>query len=293
MLSKKILAQIQHLQLKAGHMVTDALAGEYSSAFKGSGMEFEKVREYCVGDDIRGIDWNVTARMSSPYVKVFREERELTLMLLVDCSNSLDFGTKSTFKNEKAAELAGILAFLAIKNHDKVGLILFSDHVEKVILPKKGKAHIWNLIKTVLTHESTGGQTRIDHALVFFNKMQKRKCLSFLISDFWQEGSLDTLKHVAKRHDMVCVSIADPFESQIVNCGFVEFKDLESGENVLVDTSDAKAQKFFEGQWEKLKKQREHEFIKNGIDHFWIETHKSSMNPLVKFIRGRERKGLR
>ena len=179
MLNPEIIKQIKYIQLKAGRLVTDALAGEYSSAFKGLGMEFDKVREYHAGDDTRSIDWNVTARMNDPYVKVYREERELTIMLLVDVSASLGFGTSGRFKNEIAAELAAVLAFLATKNNDKVGLVLFSDHVEQYISPQKGRSHIWRIIRSVLTHKSQGTKTRIDTALSHFLRVCKRKTTAF------------------------------------------------------------------------------------------------------------------
>ena len=185
MLSPEIIKQIRHIQFKAGHLVTDALAGEYSSAFKGLGMEFDKVREYTEGDDVRTIDWNVTARMNQPFVKVYREEREMTLMLMVDVSASLNFGTTRKFKNEIAAELAAILAFLATKNNDKVGLIVFSDHVEQFMPPQKGRAHIWRIIRAVLTHKSHGRTTDIKCAFDFLAKVSPRKSMCFLLSDFY------------------------------------------------------------------------------------------------------------
>ena len=293
MLPQDIIKQIRHIQLKAGRLVTDALAGEYSSVFKGIGMEFEKVREYVESDDIRAIDWNVTARMNAPFVKIFREERELTLMLLVDVSPSLVFGTTGKFKNEVAAELAAVLAFLAIKNNDKVGLILFSDHVEQVIPPKKGRSHIWRIIRSVLTHKSQGKKTDINGALDYLANMRSRKSMCFLLSDFHTTGFETSLRQVSKRHELVCVGISDLRESMIASCGVVEFVDAETGELCVLDTSHAQVKKIFKEN-RKLSVEKLIKLLRSyKMDYFEVSTHESVISPLVRYMRQRERKLLR
>ena len=238
MISPELRKQIKALQLKAGHDVTDMLAGEYISAFKGRGMEFDEVREYFPGDDVRAIDWNVTARMGQPFIKVFREEREMTLMLMVDVSRSLYFGTQAKSKVEMAAELAAILAFLAINNNDRVGVILFSDHVEQYIPPKKGRAHIWNIIRSVLTHEPAGHDTDLEGAISHYLKVTKRRSLCFLISDFIANNYDRKLIQLASRHDLVCVDIEDPREEKWIDAGLIAIQDSESGEELILDSGD-------------------------------------------------------
>jgi uncharacterized protein (DUF58 family) len=290
MLSQDIIKQIRHIQLKAGRLVTDALAGEYSSAFKGLGMEFEKVREYVEGDDVRMIDWNVTARMNTPFVKIFREERELTLMLLIDVSSSLEFGTSGKFKNELAAELAAVLAFLAIKNNDNVGLIIFSDHVEQFIPPQKGRAHVWRIIRTVLTHQSKGKKTDINTAFDYLVKVCRKKSMCFLLSDFHTRGFEKSLSRLSKRHEIICVSIADIREEVLASCGVVEFIDAETDELIVLDTSDPKTRKFFEEDQILQTEQFVHLLRSYGVDYFEVTTHESVMSPLVRYMRKRERR---
>ncbi|TWW07836.1 DUF58 domain-containing protein, partial [Planctomyces bekefii] len=238
MLSPEVLKQIRGLELKAGHLVTEAMAGNYVSAFKGRGMEFDEVREYVPGDDIRSIDWNVTARMRQPFVKVLKEEREQTLMLMVDVSPSQMFGTTGRKKQEMAAEMAAVLAFLAIRNNDKVGLVVFSDHVEEFIPPKKGRGHVFRIISTVLTHQGSGKTTDINQALQYTMQMLNRKSLLFVISDFWAKGFEQQLKMAGRRHDVVCVRTLDPIEAELPRVGFLALRDLETGEEVIVDSSD-------------------------------------------------------
>lgn len=291
MLSKEIIAQIRRIQLKAGHLVTDALAGEYSSAFKGLGIELEKVRDYIVeGDDVRAIDWNVTARMNAPFVKVYKEERELTVMLMVDVSASLRFGTSGRFKSETAAELAAILAFLATKNNDKVGLILFSDHVEQYIPPQKGRAHIWRLIRSILTHNSTSRTaTNIKSATDFMGRMAKRKTMCFLLSDFYCDHFEKALPQLASRHDLVCVGIHDEKEKSFESCGVLSLRDAETGEEMILDTTSSAFRSQFKKEREDegealLKKLRKHK-----VDYFEVSTSESPIQPLVRYIRKRER----
>ncbi len=290
MLSSKIIQQIRHIELKAGRLVTDALAGEYVSVFRGMGMEFEKVREYDPGDDVRTLDWNVTARMNAPYVKVFREERELTLMLLVDVSRSQSFGSCGTFKSEVATELAAILAFLATKNNDKVGLIIFSDHVEQFIPPKKGRAHVWRIIRQIFTHKSKGKTTEMKAALDYFNNVCRRKSMCFLLSDFYAENYQKSLELAAHRHDLVCVQIKDPRERELAHSGLVTLQDAESGQSIVVDSSDRKFRKAFADAMEAEDKKRRDFFRRNKIDIFEVQTPESVVNPLIRYLHYRERR---
>ncbi len=290
MLSQDVLKQIRGIQLRAGHLVTDALAGNYLSAFKGRGMEFDEVREYVPGDDVRAIDWNVTARMSSPYVKVLREERELTLMLMVDVSPSLVFGTAARQKHELAAELAAVLAFLAIRNNDKVGLIAFSDHIEQFIPPKKGRGHVWNIIRSVLTHRGSGRSTDVAGALDYMMNMADRKCMCFLISDFWAHGYEKQLKHVARRHDFIAVRIGDQRELTLPPAGIVAFQDAETGEEILVDTSDKSVLRAYASAAADREKTLQTLFRRNAIDHFTVSTDGNVTAPLMGYLRGRERR---
>ncbi len=289
MLSKEIIQQIKQIQLKAGHLVTEALSGEYSSAFKGLGMEFDKVREYTAGDDVRTIDWNVTARMNQPFVKVFREERELTIMLLVDVSGSLQFGTTKRMKNELAAELAAVLAFLATKNNDKVGLILFTDHVEQYIPPQKGRSHVWRIIREVLTFEGQKKSTNISSALDFLMQVTKRRCSCFLLSDFCTSGYEQSLKFASKRHDLTCISFLDKGETALSDCGIVELFDAESQENITVNTSSQSIRDHFSQFYKNSTDARQNLFFRLGLDHFSVSTTDSVVTPLLKYIRRRER----
>lgn len=290
MLSPKLIKQIRNIEIKAGRLVTDALAGEYVSAFRGVGMEFDKVREYEAGDDVRTIDWNVTARVNVPYVKIFREERELTLMLIVDVSPSQAFGSTGKFKHETATELAAVLAFLATKNNDKVGLILFSDHVEQFIPPKKGRSHVWRIIRQVLTHRGKGQRTDMKGALDYFNQVCKRKSMCFLLSDFCVENYEKSLELAAHRHDLICVDIKDAREQEVPASGLIQFQDSETGENLLVDTSDPNFRKEFTEMVRKVEKKRLDFFRRHKIDFFSVNTEDSVVQPLIRYMHLRERR---
>lgn len=290
MLSKDIIAQIKRIQLKAGHLVTDALAGEYSSAFKGLGIELEKVREYIEGDDVRSIDWNVTARMNAPFVKVYKEERELTLMLMIDVSSSLHFGSTGRLKNETAAELAAILAFLATKNNDKVGLVIFSDEVEHYIRPQKGRAHIWRIIREILTHKpKPGAGTDIKSACDFVARISKRKTMCFMLSDFYCEDYEKPVSQMSRRHDLVCIGVHDQLEEKLPNFGLFSVLDAESGETVTLDAYSKGFKSRFEREQELQKKNFIKFLRKNKVDYFEVSTGGSPINPLVQYIRKRER----
>lgn len=241
MLRADLLRQIKRLELKAGRVARVALGGEYTSAFKGQGMEFDEVREYVPGDDVRLIDWNVTARMNHPYVKVFREERSQTVMLAVDTSASLDFGTRGRPKREVAAEVAAVLAFLAIRTNDKVGLVLFSDRVERYIPPKKGRGHVWGIIRAILGEP---GATRVARptnfgvALDFLSRASRRRSLCVVVSDFLGEVPDRAWRLAARRHELVAIRVTDPFERSMPDVGLIEFEDAETGSRAVVDTGD-------------------------------------------------------
>ena len=237
MIPREILKQVRLLEITTRGLVNDVFSGEYHSVFKGRGMSFAEVREYRYGDDIRGIDWNVTARTGSPHVKVFEEERELTLMLVVDVSASAHFGTRARLKSELAAELCGVLAFSAIKNNDKVGLILFSDRIERFVPPRKGRRHALRVLRELLYHPAEGTGTDIAGALEYLARVTRRRAVAFLVSDFLAEGYERALSVAARRHDLVAVRVGDVREAEIPPMGLVEFEDPETAERVVVNTS--------------------------------------------------------
>lgn len=290
MFPPELLSRIRRLELKAGHLASDMLQGEYASAFKGRGWEFDEVREYRVGDDLRSIDWNVTARMGHPYVKVFREEREMTLMLLVDVSSSLFFGSGAQAKHELAAEFAAVLAFLAIRHQDKVGLILFSDHVEHYVPPSKGRAHVWSIIRSVLGHKAKGQGTDLEGALRYFLNVRKRRCLTFLISDFWADDYVSRLRQLAARHELVCTRVIDPRERRMPDVGLLLLEDQESGERVLLDASSPDVQL----RWEAQQRQRLETWQASvrgmGASPLLLPTEEGSVEALHRFLREREAK---
>jgi uncharacterized protein (DUF58 family) len=289
-LSPELLQRIKAIQIKTNYLVNDIMAGEYVSAFKGRGMEFSEVREYQPGDDVRLIDWNVTARMNQPFIKEFKEERELTLMLLVDVSSSGEFGSAGKLKNEISAEIASILAFAAIKNNDKIGLIVFSDKIEHTIPPKKGKAHIWNIIRTILNFKPEGKGTSISLPLEYLLNVQKRKATAFLISDFQDVNYEDKLKLAKQKHDLVAISITDPREEALPDVGLIQLEDAESGETLLVDTSDSQMTQQYAKQFQRKREKRKTFFQSIGIDIIEINTNKSLTDPIIRYFKLREKK---
>ena len=289
-LSPELLQRIKAIQVKTNYLVNDIMAGEYVSAFKGRGMEFSEVREYQPGDDVRLIDWNVTARMNQPFIKEFKEERELTLMLLVDVSSSGGFGTAEKLKNEVSAEIASILAFAAIKNNDKIGLVIFSDKIECTIPPKKGKAHIWNIIRSILNFKPEGKRTNLSLPLEYLLKIQKQKATAFLISDFQNDGYETTLKQAKQKHDLVAISVTDPREETLPDVGLIELEDAESGETLLVDTHDKEMTKEYANQFQKKRALRKTYFSSIGIDTIEILTNRSLTDPIIRYFKMREKK---
>ncbi|MDY6862205.1 MAG: DUF58 domain-containing protein [Thermodesulfobacteriota bacterium] len=290
MISTELFKQIQNIHIRTKYLVNDVLAGEYESTFKGRGMEFEEVREYQPGDDIRLIDWNVTARMGHPFVKVYHEERELTVMLLVDVSSSGKFGSFKKLKNEVSAEIAAILAFSAVHNNDKVGLIIFSDTVEKFIPPKKGNNHVWLVIKEVLSHEAMHKGTDINQALEFLYRVISRRAVCFFISDFLTTGFEKTFKIVSKKHDLIPISIIDPREMDIPAVGIIEFEDAEKGEVVYINTNDKNVRMGIKRAWNKKIKEREDLFKLSGVDHITIHTERPYVEPIFRFFKRREKR---
>lgn len=282
MITRELLRQVKLLQIKAGHLVTADISGAYLSALKGRGMEFDEVREYHVGDDVRRIDWNVTARAGSPYVKVFREERELTLMLLVDVSRSLEFGTGDRLKKEVCAEISALLALLATRNNDKVGVILFSDHVEHYIPPRKGRGHIWNIIQSVLAHQTSGRGTSLGTAFSFLQKTATRRTQCFVLSDFLDHEYEQSLGQLRSRHSVTLIKIRDARETQLPRMGVVALEDLETGAAVVWNTDAPDWQSAWRGDNEV----REARFHKNmrrwGLDYIEIDTGRSAIQPLLR-----------
>ena len=290
MIPKELAKKIRYLQIYTSKAVNDSLAGEYESVFKGRGMEFEEVREYQVGDEIRSIDWNVTARTGEPYVKLFVEERELTVMFLVDLSASGAFGSTRQIKNEVAAELCALLAFSAIKNNDKVGLIVFTDQVEMFIPPAKGTTHVLRLIRELLSFTPRQGKTDISAGIEYLGRVTDKKSVVFLISDFLGEGFEKQMRVLAKRHDLIAVSVTDPREVMMPNVGLIQLEDAETGEVVLIDTGSAAFRKQYEGLGSERQDWLRKSFRAMDVDHIEIYTGKDYVVDLVRFFRTRERR---
>ena len=290
MIPKEILKKVKRIEITTRGMVNDVFSGEYHSVFKGRGMEFSEVREYQIGDDIRTIDWNVTARMGHPFVKIFEEERELTVMLLVDVSSSGNFGTYERMKGEIAIEICALLAFSAIKNNDKVGLIIFTDKIEKFIPPKKGKSHVLRVLRELLYHEPQGTQTDIAEALEYLNRVTKRRSVVFLVSDFINTGYEKALQIANRRHDMVAITVTDPREVELPDVGFIELEDAETGEVVLLDTSYSEVRSVYAKQSSQDILTRNKLFKSINVDHIDIQTDKDYIEPLIRFFRMRAKR---
>lgn len=290
MLSTELLKQVRRLHIHTRRLVYDVFAGEYHSAFKGRGMEFAEVREYTSGDDVRTIDWNVTARFGQPYVKQYVEERELTVMLLVDLSASGQFGSVQKLKMEIATELCGVLALSAITNHDKVGLILFTDQIEKFIPPQKGKHHVLRLIRDVFSFQPQRRRTDVGLALEYLRRISRRRTVSFLVSDFLATGYATPLRIANRRHDIIPICITDRREDRLPRLGFMTFQDLETGELLLVDTTSAAIRRQYQQRREAAIAQRRQLFRSLGIDAIEIRTDEPYINPLIRFFRQRERR---
>ncbi len=290
MLTKELIKQVRQIEIRTRGLVNQVFSGEYHSVFKGRGMEFSEVREYQFGDDIRNIDWNVTARFGHPYIKVFEEERELTVMLMVDLSGSLIFGSVSKTKQRVAAELSAILAFSALKNNDKVGLILFTDKIERFVPPRKGRTHVLRIIREVLSFAPHGKATDIKGALEYMHNAIKKKSIAFLLSDFMDDGYEKILRIVGKKHDLIGVVLDDIREKEFPKMGLVKLVDAESGAERWIDTSNTKVrQALMFSQREKLQK-RNSLFVSSGLDSIQVTTGEDYVKPLVRFFKLRERR---
>lgn len=283
-LSPELFDKIKAIQIRTQRLVTDVLAGEYESAYKGRGMEFDQVREYQAGDDVRHIDWNVTARMSSPFVKEYREERELTVMLLVDVSSSGAFGTQSAFKNEVAAEIAAVLAYTAIHSNDRVGLIIFSDEVELFIPAKKGRAHVWRVIREILEYRPVGRGTDIQAAVEYMGRVVRRRAVGFLISDFFDSGYQDRLAIAARRHDLTAITLRDVRETEFPDVGLIELEDAETGQVRVVDASRTNAESYRQAAQMEQAALTE-KFRSVGIGQLEIRTDLPYVDALINYFR--------
>jgi uncharacterized protein (DUF58 family) len=288
--TRELLKKVRQIEIKTRGFVNQIFSGEYHSVFKGRGMEFSEVREYQYGDDIRSIDWNVSARFNHPFVKIFEEERELTVMLLVDQSSSGNFGTVKQLKNEIAAEICAVLAFSAIKNNDKVGLIMFTDRIEKFVPPKKGRAHILRIIRELLSFEPTGSGTSIKTALEYFNHVNKKRTIAFLISDFIDDGYEHILRIVSRKHDMIAVELTDPREEDLPGIGLMKLRDAETKQERWIDTSDPLVRATFKSYWHHQRARRKTMFTRSRVDAIPIRVDRPYIRPIVDFFRLRERR---
>ncbi|MCB9189343.1 MAG: DUF58 domain-containing protein [Flavobacteriales bacterium] len=286
--TKELIKKVRKIEIKTKGLSSQVFSGEYHSAFKGRGMAFAEVREYMPGDEIRTIDWNVTARFNTPYVKVFQEERELTMMLLVDISGSSVFGTKNQLKRELIAELCAVLSFSAAQNNDKIGVILFSDQVELFIPPKKGKKHILRIIRELLEFESKSQKTDLALVLRHFNNAIKKKTIAFVISDFIGTSNLEeSLKIVNKRHDVIALQVNDPFEEELPKLGLINVRDAETGETQWINTSSKKARTKWKAEAIARNKKLSNAFRKSGVDFVKIETNRPYIIPLMNLFKRR------
>ncbi|MFT7617219.1 MAG: hypothetical protein ACI97A_000853 [Planctomycetota bacterium] len=291
MIPKEILDKVRRIQILTSRMVTDVMSGHYESVFKGRGMEFSEVRPYQVGDDVRAIDWNVTARTGSPHIKEYVEERELTVMILFDASTSLDVGTQGKTKREIAAELCAVLAFTAVSNNDKVGLIVFTDEVELFVPPKKGKRHVLRVIREILAHETHGRGTDIKGALEYLSRVTKRKTVTFLVSDFLDEGYERDLSIAKRKHDLIAMSISDPAEIELMKVpALLNLIDAESGQEFEVDGWSLGFRRGYAADTAKDRTRRSEIFKRRGIDTVELRTDRDYVKPLMTYFKERERR---
>ncbi len=286
MTSEELLKRVRKIEIKTRKLSKNIFAGEYHSQFKGRGMAFSEVREYQPGDDVRSIDWNVTARLNKPYIKVFEEERELTVMLLVDVSGSRNFGTQTQMKRDMIAEVAATLAFSTIANNDKVGVILFSDKIEKFIPAKKGKTHVLHIIRELLSFEPTSKGTDIAQALQYFANAQKRHCTAFLISDFIGSGAMyQPLMIASNRHEVNAIQIYDHREAELPNVGLVKFHDAETGNDMWVDTAITAVRNNYAQAWRNNQDEIQQLFTRTGVDYVSIRTDEDYVKALMHLFR--------
>jgi uncharacterized protein (DUF58 family) len=284
----ELLKKIRRLEIRTKGLTKHIFSGEYHSAFKGRGMAFSEVRDYQIGDEVRTIDWNVTARYNSPYVKVFEEERELIVMLVIDISGSAAFGSTEKSKKDLALELAAVLAFSAISNNDKVGAIFVSDHVERYIAPEKGRQHALIILRELIEHETKGKGTNLNEGLKFLRNTQKKRSISFVISDFIDNNDfMEGMRVTRKRHDTIAIRISDRGESELPNVGFIRLFNAESGETTWVNSSSQQIRDRFEEQFKTKEQKILKEFKRSGIDSISITTDQDFIPPLIKLFKSR------
>ncbi len=288
--STELLRKVRKIEIRTKGLVNQIFSGEYHSVFKGRGMVFNEVREYQPGDDVRLIDWNVSARFNHPYIKVFEEERELTVVLVVDVSGSGEFGSVQQMKKDIAVELCAVLAFSAIQNNDKVGVILFSDTVEKFIPPKKGRKHILRIIRELLDFKPARRGTNIAEGMRYLSSAIKKRSIAFLISDFLGDGYQDALKIASKKHDLIAVHLFDPREIELPSAGLLRVRDAESGDVNWIDTADARLRESYSRWWKECDKDRTRLFRRCGVDQIEIRIDQSYIKPLMSFFRAREKR---
>lgn len=285
--TQELIKKVRRIEIKTKGLSNHIFSGEYHTAFKGRGMSFSEVRAYQYGDDVRSIDWNVTARLDEPHIKVFEEERELTMMLMVDISRSSFFGSTESFKNQIITEVSAVLSFSAVQNNDKVGVIFFSNKIEKFIPPKKGKSHILRIIRELIETEPENKGTNIAEALQYFNNIQKKRSIVFLLSDFFDKDYQDHLKLVKKKHDLVAMQVYDPIEEQLPNIGLVNSIDAETGENKWLDTSSKKVRETHRQWFEEKISYTKTVMMRAGVDFISLRTDESYVNALLKFFKKR------
>lgn len=290
MIDKELLKQVREIEIRTKGLVNQVFSGEYHSVFKGRGMEFSEVREYQFGDDIRNIDWNVTARFGHPYVKIFEEERELTVIMMVDLSGSLAFGSKEKTKQRVAAEVSAILSFSALKNNDKVGLLLFTDKIEKFVPPRKGRKHVLRIVREVLSFKPEGNRTNLKTALEYLNRAVKKRAIVFLLSDFIDEGYEKILRVVSRKHDLIGLVLEDRREKEIPAIGIMKVIDPETEQEIWIDTSSRVFRQNFFTNTKEIFDRRKYLFRSNKIDSVNIKTGENYIKPLVQFFKLRERR---
>ncbi|MEJ5286776.1 MAG: hypothetical protein CH6_0135 [Candidatus Kapaibacterium sp.] len=283
----ELLRKVRKIEIKTRKLSQNIFSGQYHSVFKGQGIAFSEVREYQIGDDVRLIDWNVTARFNHPFVKVFEEERELTLVLLIDVSGSESFGTRETFKRNLIAEVSAVLSFSALQNNDKIGAILFSNDVERFIPPKKGRTHVLHIVRELLNYEPKVKTTNISRVLQFVFNSIKKKAIVFIISDFLDSGFEDALKIVARKHDTIAIQVVDQREGELLPVGLIYLQDAETGESIWFDTNDPNALKNYKIWWHSRQLKLKEMFQKYKVDHIQINTGESYIEPLIEFFRRR------
>jgi uncharacterized protein (DUF58 family) len=288
--TREILKKVRQIEIKTRGVVNEIMSGEYHAVFKGRGMNFAEVREYQIGDDVRSIDWNVSARMGHPYVKLFEEERELLVMLLCDVSSSSHFGSGEHLKVDIATELAAVLAFSAIRNQDKVGLLLFTDHVEKYVAPRKGQTHILRILRELLTFEPQRSGTDIRGALEYLNSVVKKRAIVFLISDLIDEGYEKAARIVGRKHDLIALHVTDPREHLLPDLGLIRLHDAEQGTPLWVDSSSLRVRRRFEAGFREWQSAVKSQFQRSGVDYLPLSTDRDYVRPLIQFFKQRERR---